>query len=303
MMKSRRSLKTLARAGLSLFIIPILILGCSSSTAPTYRIENVAKAIQDICRDEYKTDLKARLVGSTLWIYMPVENLIVISDKPKKDKVVMEKFAIEDNRVGFKDNSLELEYLIKTAPEKERFQPFEYTYNKEVSEKINNVWRALRRVIFSMENLKKGGPQFFCLVVADIKYGAEIRQLFYYLDFKKVSYEFISWNEYLHRTISIVEKDTSPDQIKGDKDGLYIDYRDISMEEFIALQIKHRIELKFQKPEVDKNADIDKEILKIITYVIKTYNIRDFTDVELVNLFTQNRIILNRAAIWARPID
>jgi hypothetical protein len=71
----------------------------------------------------------------------------------------------------------------------------------------------------------------------------------------------------------------------------------------VAAQIQHRIKLKFEKPEVDKNADIDKEILKIAVYTIKTYGLRNFTSAELNNLVTQNRIILNQAAVWAKSID
>lgn len=69
------------------------------------------------------------------------------------------------------------------------------------------------------------------------------------------------------------------------------------------MQIKHRIKLKFQKPEVDKNIDIDKEILKIIIYTIKTYDLRNFREVQLDNLVTENRVILNQAAVWARPTE
>jgi len=295
MMRSRPSLRNLARTGLNLFIITCLILGCSSSTKPTYLKENIERAIQDICSNEYNIDVKAKLVGQTLWIYTPVEDMLAKSDKPEK---YLERFIIEDNRTAFKDGMLKLEYLIKVIPEKEKFQ--EYKYNKAVLEKINNVWKALRRVMFSMEHLKKGEPQFFSLVFADIKNGFETSEIFYYLDLKKVSYEFISWGEYQHRTID--ETNISPDII-GDKEGLHLDYRDITLDEFIALQINHRIKLKFQKPEVDKNADIDKEILKVVIYTLKTYGFRDFTAAELNNLLTQNRIILNRAAILARPID
>ena len=69
------------------------------------------------------------------------------------------------------------------------------------------------------------------------------------------------------------------------------------------MQVMHRINLKFGKPEVDKNADVDKEIAKIITYVLKTYGLKDFTAVELNNLITQNKIILNRKAILTRTTE
>jgi hypothetical protein len=298
MTKSRVSLRNLIKRGLllNIYFIIFLAFGCYLSTTPTYIKEDIDQAIQDICKNEYNIDVKLKLVGSTLWIYLPVEDMLEKADKPEK---YLERFAVEDNKVDFKGGTLKLEYLIKNIPEKEKIQ--EYKYNKLVFDKINSVWKVLRRVLFSMERSREGNePKFFCLVTADIKNGFETREIFYYLDLKKVSYEFISWTEYQHR---IIEKSDISPQIIGDTDGLHLDYRDITLEEFVALQIQHRVKLKFQKPEVDKNADIDKEILKIVIYTVKTYNLRDFLGVELDNLLTQNRIVLNQAALWARPIE
>jgi len=294
-MKLRQFLKNLAKNGLKLFILACLIGGCSSSTTPTYLKEDIDKAIQDICRKEYKIDIKAKLVGQTVWIYLPLQDIVTKSDKPEK---YIERFSIEHNSENFKDGELKLEYAIRAVPEQEKYQ--EVKFDKSIIEKMNNVWKALRRVLFSMEQIKKGGPQFFCLVLADIKNGFEISEIFYYLDIKKVSYEFISWTEYQHRAIQ--DTVVSP-RIIGDKEGSHLDYRDIPFEEFISKQIQHRIKLKFQKPEVDKNVDIDKEILKIVVYTLKMYDFKNFSVVELNNMLTNNKIFLNEAAVWAKPIE
>lgn len=296
-MKSKSSSGNLGRRGLllNLFALSLVIMGCSSSLEPTYLQENITNAIQDIAKNEYKMELKARLVGQTLWIYLPLEDIFVKSDKPEK---YLERFNIETNNESFKDKTLKLEYLIKAIPEQEKYQ--EYKYNKKALEKMNNVWKVLRRVIFSMDHSKFNQPKFYCLVTADIKNGFAIRELFYQLDLKKVSYEFISWGEYQHR--SIQDSDISP-SIIGDREGNHLDYRDITMEDFISQQIQHRIKLKFQKPEVDKNADIDKEIIKAIVSTVRIYGFKDFDGVELSNLLTKNKISLNQAAIWGKPIE
>lgn len=291
MMKLKLSLKNSARrAALNILIISFLIGGCSSSITPTYLKENIAQDIQDICRKEYQLEVKAKLVGQTLWLYLPIEDIFIKSDKPEK---YLERFKIEHNKEEFQGKLLKLEYLIKAVPEKEKYQ--EYKFDKTASEKINNVWKVLRRVIFSMERLKEGEPKFFCLVIADIKNGLEIKEIFYYLDIKKVSYEFISIGEYQHRAIqdSIISAD-----IIGDKEGNHLRYEELTLEDFIAKQIDHRIKLKFQKPEVDTNVDIDKEIIKIVVHTIKTYELRDFTAVELNNLMNNSKIILNQGAVW-----
>jgi len=68
--------------------------------------------------------------------------------------------------------------------------------DKSVNEKIFNVLQVIRRVLFSVGNSKENTPAFFCIVTADIKNGFEIKQIFYFLDLKKLSYSFISQTEY-----------------------------------------------------------------------------------------------------------
>ncbi|MCX5712817.1 MAG: hypothetical protein NTY47_07165, partial [Candidatus Omnitrophica bacterium] len=141
---------------------------------------------------------------------------------------------------------------------------------------------------------------FICFITADIKYGFITKDLGYYLDLKKVSYELISMTEYQHR---VVTENADMPQIKDDTQGARIDYKDFTMEEFIAAQIKSRIRLKFQKPEVEKKADMDKEILKVATTTLKIYGYKGFKELDLSNLRTGEKTILNEAAIWTKDSD
>ena len=294
MMKLKLFLRNLARRGLLLNILLAIYLtsGCSSSTTPTYTRENIARSIQDICWSEYKIEVKTKLVEDTVWVYLPLEDLFVKNTKAEK---FSEKFAVEQINNEFSNDNLRLEYAIKAIPEQEGYQ--EYTYNKSALEKMDSILKVLRRVVFSMGHSRTDEPKFFSFITADIKNGFEIQEIFYYLDLKKVIYEFISWSEYQHRTI----QDTHiREEITGDREGLHVDYKNITFEDFITAQIRQRIKLKFQKPEVDQNADIDKEILKIVVYTLKIYDFKDFNTVELNNLVTNYKTVLNQAAVWAR---
>ncbi|MFH0790674.1 MAG: hypothetical protein V2A64_03485 [Candidatus Omnitrophota bacterium] len=295
MMKSRLSLKNSVRAALNSLILLLLFSGCSSSTTPTYLKKNLDQAVRDICKTEYNLDVKTRLIGATLWVYLPVEDIFIKTNKPQKR---VEIFEIKKLNSEFSGQSLKVDYAIKNIPPRE--QQDNYDVNKTVSEKLANVWKVLRRVLFSMEHSKENELNFFRTITADIKNGFEIQTTTYSLDLKKVSYGLISIEEYQHRSI----QDTNIDsRIIGDKDGRHVEYKDITMQDFIAAQIQHRIKLKFQKPEVDKNANIDKEILKIIIAAIKIYDFKQFNDVELKNLLTNNKIKLNKAAVWIRTTD
>lgn len=291
MTKLKLSLKNLAKAGLKLLPFILFLSACTSSTSPSFLREDICQAVKDICKKEYKLDTVTRLSGRTLWVYLPLENIISKPDKPEK---YTERFLLEDKKNSFEEKILTVSYLIKPTDEKEKQQ--EMAIDKSVNEKIFNVLQVIRRVLFSMDNSAKNSPLFFCIVTADTKNGFEIKQIFHCLDLKKLSYGFISQTEYQHRII----QDTGISmQIIDDKEGRHLDWKDITLNEFLADQIQNRIRMKFQKPEVEINADIDKEVLKIITLTLKTYDFKDFSIVEMVNLVSGTKTILNQTAVLA----
>lgn len=296
-MKLKQSLRNSAKRVLllNLILISSLILGCSSPVTHTYSKEDIEQATQNICKKEYNFDVKVKLMGQTLWIYLPLEDIFAKSEKPEK---YLEKFNVEHNEEELKDGQLQVKYSIKAVPEQEKYQ--EFKFDKAAAEKIGNVWKVVRRILFSMKDPDRNKIQFLSLVTADIKNGLEIHEIVYHLDLKKVSYDFISLGEYQHRSTQEIK--AAPEAI-GDKEGNHLKYKDVSLAEFIGLQIQHRIRLKFGKPEVDKNADIDKEIFRVIVYTLKTYGFKDFSYLELNNLLTNNKVILNNAAVWSKTID
>jgi hypothetical protein len=270
-------------------------LGCSSSTGPSYLNEDTDEAIRDICKKEYNFDVVTNLSGNTLWVYIPLEDIIKQAKKPVKS---FERFVIEQNNNAFEGGVLKTEYLIKPIPEKEKWQQVEY--DKDASKKISGVYRVILRVLFSSQQPKKGAVQFIVIVTADIKNGFIMKEVFYYLDFKKMAYNFISYTEFQHRALEDVQ--VAPEFI-GDKEGKNLKFKEVTFEEFIAGQIQNRIQLKFNKPEVPKNADIDKEVLKAVISTFRIYDFRDFTNVEVYNAATKNRVILNRTAVLMGSAD
>jgi len=270
--------------------------GCTSSTTPTFQKEDIVDAVRDICKKEHNLDVKARLAGSTLWVFLPVEDILTQAEKPEK---MIERFTVAENKEEVSGGVIKVDYSIQNVvPEVEKSQ--QVVYNKDVLEKVNNVLQVLMRVVLSMERLKRGEPKFFYMATGDIKNGLLMQEIFYILDIKKVTYGFISREEYQHRLVQDMQ--FIPELI-GDKEGLSVEYRDITMEEFITAQIRGRIQIKFQRPEAQKDADIDKEILKIVAYVLKTYDYKDFSIVELNNLLSGKKTLLNRAAILTKTSE
>ena len=243
MMKSKLSSKSLVKIALEILPLILFLSACNSSVSPSFLKEDITQAVKDICKKEYKLDIITQLSGSTLWVYMPLENII---SKPERPEKYIERFLLEDKKNSLDEKILKVNYFVQPTTEKEKLQ--EMALNKSVNEKIFNVLQVIRRVLFSMGSSKKDIPLFFCIVTADIRNGFELKQIFYFLDLKKLSYSFISQTEYQHR---IVQNTAISAEIIGDKTGSHLNYRDITLEEFIADQIQTRIKLKFQKPEVE----------------------------------------------------
>jgi len=290
MMRSKVFLKNSVKLGLNICVFIFACLGCSTSFVPTYSKSEVEKAIPRILSAEYKEDAVVRLSGSTLWMYLPLEDIFEKAEKPEK---FLEKFIIEQNNVKFRADQVRCAYLIKTVPEREKSQ--EYVFNKKAQEKISNAIQVLRRVILSMNRRERDEMRFFILVAADIKNGLELTETIYAQDLIKVTYGFISPDEYRHR-VSI--NSVLSLSVVGDKAGKHIEYKDMTLREFIARQIAHRVTLKFQKPEVEQNVDVDKEVARIVSETLNIYKMRNISRAWLDNLFTKSKVELTHSQIY-----
>jgi hypothetical protein len=293
MTKSRPSSRNSGRSALrkaavvSLFCL--FIFGCSAPPAPTYTKDKIERTFQKLMKQEYSIDCRVKLAGGTLWVYVPVQDLFEKSQKPER---VKEQFEIQENKSALRSGVFHVSYLIRPIPEQEKLQ--EYGFNKKEMEKINHSWEVLRRIVFSMDRGERDQIQFYCIIGADIKNGLQLSETIYYKDMLKVLYRFISPDEYHHRII--VDTRLSP-AIIGDRLGLSVDYRDISLFQFLCDQIEHRVNLKFQKPEVSHGADIDKEIIKTIKDTLRIYEFDNFRSAELFNLFTNKRTVISQRAL------
>jgi hypothetical protein len=266
-----------------------LLLGCAVPPESTYSTDNLSQSLERILREEYHIPIVSKLSGQTLWIYLPIEDEIFIeSDKPREYVKLFEIKSAEGNLQG---GILSVDYDVREIPESRERQ--DKKFNPEVSDKINKVLRAIRRVLFS---LKRGedDPKFFVIAASDIKNGIDIIYTTYIDDLRKAFYGIISWTEYQHRNVEDIK--FSPGAI-GDKEGRHIEFRDINFMEFVVRQIQQRVYSKFNRPQVKKGVDIDKEVLKTVRKMLEIYKVEDFLLVSLKNLYTGNKVTLSKAAV------
>ncbi|MDO8488628.1 MAG: hypothetical protein Q7S42_00735, partial [Candidatus Omnitrophota bacterium] len=107
----------MVKSGLRILPIILFLSGCSSSTSASFLKEDIPHAVKDICKKEYKLDISTKLIGRTFWVYMPLKDIV---SKPPKPEKYIERFLLEDKKNFFEGKILNVNYLIKPVPEKEK---------------------------------------------------------------------------------------------------------------------------------------------------------------------------------------
>lgn len=287
-MKLRLFSRNSAKTALS-SLICMLLSCCSFPLTPTYTTETLSQSLEKILLEEYRIPSVSGLTGQALWVYIPTEEAIFIeSEKPESYAKIFDPKSIEGNLQGGMFN---FNYDIAEIPETKETQNTKF--NPAIADLMNKALRSIRRVLFSLKR-DESGPRFFVIALCDIKNGIEIINTTYIDDLRKASYEIISWTEYQHRGLEDIK--LVPEAI-GDKEGNHLEFRDIHFNEFMLGQIQQRLRQKFNRPEVKKGVDIDKEVLKTIKNVLEIYGFEDFSLVSLQNLATSNKTTLSKAAL------
>ena len=285
MMRSRRFLRNSAKLGLSVLVC----IGFSSCTlksqSPTYKCNRIAESLSAICQKEYKLPVRARLVGSTLWAYLPIQgNLFTKSDHFSTKTFEILALEGEHHR-----DIVDLSFFIKSHPKTKEPQGVDLT--KDVRKTLNDLHMCVTRIIMS----SNCGVNFVVQTIAGTKDGSEITFIMYVPDLKKYTYNLLSSTEFSLRRIFEVKQDPS---IIGDVAGTHMAYTDITIPDFLLKQIKQRIEVNFQSEDSRiADSDIDSEVLKIISSCLKIYNYNGFSWIEIRNLAGKKSLLLNRKGL------
>jgi len=257
-------------------LIASVLYGCIQ-IKPTYTKERIAESIILLCQKEYNVEPKVWLLEETVWIYLPVGTLIT--------------------------NNLQ--------------------WQKEALGSINKVLMGSSRVILSM----RPRPQFMVIVASDIEdYGIDYQITSWIPDIVKYQLQLISRDEFSRR--SLIKITENIDALR-DKEGLHLAKEDITLRGFLAEQIIQRIRMKFtleenfrgyfKLGEVDsviqgdtfrvkayieqtgappkKIANAEEEIAKIIAYVIREYEIKDFLLADIKNTASGQQLLFTRSEL------
>ena len=308
----------------------IQFLGCSKPLPPILSPGQAETKLHSIAKKEYNLNVVTRTVGKSLWIYLPMEepfyDIKASPQGPQNSTQKSKLLSIKYIDAQFRDNNFYIDYDI--APEERYVQDLGYAstvtqefYTKQRNvvtaiyraygdfEKVANEEGHLRRVAgdvdfkgFDVNNKHKElvhayvpteqAPDFFVLVLADVKKGIEARMFFYLGDLLRAYSDPTFYEEYSKRMV--VENPTGSEQIIGDYDGHHLDYHEVSWGELLAKQIIYRVRFKYQRSDFKPSEDTLNELLPIIGETFKTYGFGSYGNIQMHNLGNDQTIAVEK---------
>jgi len=291
----------------------LTVSGCFKAPLPPERTRRAAdEQLQKICREDYRLDVVIKPLKNTVWIYLPFKEnffdykageqggnkpssranssrVIKFLDGEWADRNFHFTFAIID----------EVNYPAPDPGFSSYFPESFTTAQRNILAAIYRAYGELEKVPGDIEfdnqarqmkheNLVNAyiktdkAPDFFVMVITDIKRGIESRVVLYFPDLVRGSTDPSFSEEYQRRLIS---KD-----LRGhvaaidDTAGEYLQPTEISLPEFLTEQMQQRIRFKYQKSDFPPQDENVNEILKIISATVSGYNFWDFDGVKLEDL-------------------
>ena len=285
----------------AVFILVAFVLSsCSQKIEQKFTVNEAQKKFEDKCLKDFNLHVRTRQVGRTFWIYLPLKGPIFdyevqkssASGEPKNAP----KYALNFVDGKFNNNIFSFEYdIIDKKKSKDEDYGFSSSYTDNYVKNQNNLFTSIYEVFFNTK--AKAGevlPQFFVLVITDIKKGIETRGTFYLKDFMRYMSGDIPNDEYMKRFLS--DRKGSPSMI-GDETGSHIKYKDIPMEEFLTKQIVNRVHFKFQYSDFSPTDNYDNAIVSIAADTLRYYHFEDFTNVRLINLRLAKNFLFDKSQL------
>lgn len=282
------------------------------------------KKLVETCKKDYGVDIVLRRMANTLWVYVPTEDqflhLKVSEDSPKPAQPPDEALAIHFIDADYQnaDGMFTVRYDIgKTKKSTE-----DYGYSLQYVESFSNLRRqiptAIGRAFADVEENEKTGqmqervegdvdygdsqkqsshktlvqsyvktnpvPDFFVIVIADIKNGLESRMIFYFKDLRRGMTDPSFTEEYTRRIIA--ENITGNAAIIGDRLGRHVKFDNISWPKFLSKLIAYRVRYKFAMSSNTPSEEIDKEVLTVTATTLDIYPFSRYQGVLMKNLDT-----------------
>jgi hypothetical protein len=240
----------------------------------------------EICREEHKLKIVLKPLRDTLWIYVPLDDdLLEVSSTLKgmlKSDTAQERPTVKYLKSIYSNRHFEITYDVRPDKNYPQSPGYGLGYSSTYQKVSQQILTGVSRAYFEPADV----PQFFVTVIADVKKGIEIENIFFLDDLKRyMAFGALPQEEFLKR--SIYESRGKSEWI-GDTEGRHLAYTEITMPDFLAKQMATRINFKYQTSSFPPSDDARQELLQIAAQTISAYNFTDFTALRLHDLSTDS---------------
>ncbi len=274
-------------------------IGCFKVVPPATSRKEANEKFLKICKEEYKLNVLTNSLKHTLWIYVPIEDPIIdykgTKEGPKKSNQGSEKNSLQYLDGHFDNGTFYFEYAVTKTMNYTVDYGYKSAYTEEYQKKQSRILSAIFRAYCDLTDTKtETAPEFFMLVISNIKKGVELTSLFNLEDFKQVQVGFLPPEEFVKRDISDVQ---GRESMIGDFEGKHLDYHDITWPEFLTKQALNRIRFKYQQSDFKPGDNTEEEMITLIAETLRAYHFQDFKSVELNNLAAQKKVIFEQTQV------
>lgn len=305
-MKSKRFLNNSIKLALALSLLSVS-LSCQKNKSIYSASADPAGIFLKSFRGTLKYDVPlfpdAKLVGSTLWIYVGVEkDILSIERTQQKPNEAQDKTFLQVK--GDYSGDFKFYYNIYQVPElpattfKEEISAAGITEDlTRIAQEINNkAFSSMADLLYSSD-IK--ALKFFVVCIADITKGIEMKTVINRADLEKYIVNIIPAEQFHARTIIKIKGDA---KIVGDKTGKHLDYKDVSLANFITELTAQRTKQEFAKlKDEEKNSSTAKDLaLKTLYDLTKIYEFNDFNKVEVQDISSDNTESFTRYELMER---
>ncbi len=283
-------------AALVLSASTVGIYGCAPKKEPRITVSAAQKKLEEKCREDYNLNIITRIVDNTFWVYLSTTEPIVDfeaqkeSTEKKTDAKQAPPLVLQDIDIKFANNSFNVAYDVidRKKADDENFG-YTSTYTDSYVKDQNNLFTAFSESFFDAEADKEFElPEFVVIVITDIKKGIETKGTFYLQDFKRLMVGDLPYEEYVKRYIV----DTKGGQsFIGDETGEHLDWKAVTMTDFLCKQMINRVRFKFQHSDFKPTANYDNDVMGIVADTLRYYTFKDFKEVRLFNLRKNQKYI------------
>ena len=305
--------------------ILFFLAGCAPHPKPLTLNEAHQKFIA-LCQDQYNLDVKLIPLQNTLWIYLPTDKPFydykATEPKPLKEESPQEKFKVNFLDAKFENNSFVISYDISGVKQYPAPDPGYASNNSEdFSKKYRNLFTAVLQSYFDIEETqtasfafdenfkeappekikaytkKSGIPDFFVVVIADVKTGLKVTYIANLEDYKKYANSALPYEEYSQRLIYKMTGDIS---LIDDYEGKNLTPYEVTWSEFLTKQIVNRINFKYGQSLFPPSNDAQKEIIQAIGETVMFYDFEDFNSAALKDLSNGSTVTISKEDIKNR---